>query len=1815
MTEISVQKKTADFIANLQKNLLDLTGRNALLNFKHSERSVSHIRVIDELPDELYATLIEGKELFFNSLKPFPNEPKDEETTLFKQTFESALLTDEEYLKILSDIKKADLDEDDFEIEIKNAERQLKDRVRKMLGLKPLKEALSYTNEKWAEELGINPSYDLPTPNENIEKKHTDNYLQTRLLPKEMEKKLLGLRRNINTDINETGVNTFYAAFGFLEYEDVKSQKKQLAPLIMLPLNPLKEVIKGGKKLYAVSSNGETAENNKTLCEKLKRDFKISLPEFDEENDTPEKYFKKIETLIEDHPSWKIRRFITFGRFQFSRLVMYNDLTSQYWRNGLNNNPLIQQLLVGYSETDPLSDEGNHIYSIDTDEDVEKFAPCLVMDADASQHSAIIEAMKGKNLVIYGPPGTGKSQTIANIIANAIYLKKKVLFVAAKKAALDVVFNRLKRVHLDPFCMQLHSAKSRLKDVKALIEERLFQDYPSSLAGFEEKKKELKKNVAELRKLSDQLNSPVKATGITLFDLLWKWRKKNDELKEIIANDPFLIEKQYLKNVFSIPYSKVQKYKQEILEYAVSFNKVKKFGKLENHPWYDIPYENCDSARLFRTFSIASDRLKELKEKIIKMEKKYDWKMEASYQNIVKITDLLSKIVEETIPDQAMKVLSDMTERENNILSDFFQKLRYYNYFKEKYGNFMADIDAFLDHFKRFEKTYQLSCQEKVSSLDADEIDEKISAMSSGEHLLNDFLKEFENRTSFDIKSFDTRELARISELLDDLPTDFFQIRNEIDLKNKDCHSIVSAAVTQQKILFEEKKEAEQYFEIPSTQTDQKVIEYIELYKKRGLFSFLFPEKRKAKAFIDSILKPEINDKKASFIKQHLDLLGKYFVSKVAFLNVQDYCHVAGSLYKGADTDYKKIDTVTSFFHLLKKEYGKNSIIMKFFENEDIETLLLLKNKFDLKTISKTLFAVKTVNLSELEDISVRIQNLKTISAFYSDNKIERHVPLDRFDFSFIESIWQSKTSLQLQEQILKDILKSEYAGLKTNSAFVQTLTTLFDLLGQMKFPVSSLRAFSSSPFQEMLKETEDVATGLSSWKNDIYPIMEKNAHGDLKAFFKGETVEESSFFKLLEILDFSLNEKDALDDYICYKKLNDRVKQACYSVFIEDYLNSFGALDQAAEFFELVYFDSLLREAADTPKDFAELTTSNLQKRLVEKFKELDEELIALNAAKISETARKNKKVPGVSSGYVHEYTEGGLIDHLVKKTTVRNLTLRGLFKRAPISLQNLFPCFLMSPMSVAQYLQPEKMKFDLVIIDEASQMPLEDALGGVARSKQAVIVGDSQQLPPTSFFRNSVNDDDFYVEDDEDSYIEQEESVLEKAKTNFKAESWLKWHYRSRHESLIAFSNHHFYNDKLTVFPSSLTADENCGVFYEHVEEGVYKARCNEPEARRVIDAVATFIHQHPDSSLGVGTMNVQQQQLLEMMFDELCTKDTYVDEYRREHEKSAEPFFIKNLENIQGDERDTIFISTVYGPKTVKGSVSQRFGPINGAQGHRRLNVLFTRAKKSLRIFSSMHPEDIVVKEGANKGVSVFRDYLEYAASGGTLFDNGMLTDRSADSAFEEFVKEKLEEKGFIVIPQVGVNGYFIDLGIKHEDYPFGYVAGVECDGATYHSSKSARDRDRIRQSVLESLGWSIYRVWSVNWYGNVEGELDKLTGYLFDVIEKKKERMSARSRLAKLSLIDDTQEECQDDKPQKERKKDLKKACVGSHIIYAYNDVPDQRHEVVLSYVSNKGCDLSVFSPLGKVLLGCEEGDIAEIRLDDRIREVTVISVSG
>jgi very-short-patch-repair endonuclease len=534
--------------------------------------------------------------------------------------------------------------------------------------------------------------------------------------------------------------------------------------------------------------------------------------------------------------------------------------------------------------------------------------------------------------------------------------------------------------------------------------------------------------------------------------------------------------------------------------------------------------------------------------------------------------------------------------------------------------------------------------------------------------------------------------------------------------------------------------------------------------------------------------------------------------------------------------------------------------------------------------------------------------------------------------------------------------------------------------------------------------------------------------------------------------------------------------------------------LDSYAEYSYQVWWLKAVTDREPVLRNFS----SAIHDQKIREFQQTDERFQQLTEQYI--TAILAGKVPRTQTGQRPDAETALVLRELAKQKA--HLPVRKLVHGIPTLLPKLKPCLLMSPLSVAQYLDAAHSSFDVVVFDEASQILVWDAVGAIARGKQLVVVGDPKQLPPTSFFSRA--DDDDGSDDSENGTVKDLESILDECMGAGLPTLRLEWHYRSRHESLITFSNKRYYDSRLITFPSPVTHDR--AVRMEMVS-GIYDrgATCtNRGEADAIVKAVIEHFSddERRKLTLGIVTFNQKQQRLIETLLDEELRKSPEIETRIAEH--GSEKLFIKNLENVQGDERDLIFFSVAYG-KDAAGRMTMTFGPLNKEGGHRRLNVAITRARIGVTIFSSIKPEDIDLSRTRSTGVIDLKNYLEFAQKGArALVEQSMPTGLEPDSPFETEVIRALRDKGWIVHPQVGCSGYRLDIGVVHPNEPGTYLLGVECDGATYHSMPTARDRDRLRQLVLEGLGWKLHRIWSTDWWTDREREMQKLEKVLNSLV---------------------------------------------------------------------------------------------------------------
>jgi len=724
----------------------------------------------------------------------------------------------------------------------------------------------------------------------------------------------------------------------------------------------------------------------------------------------------------------------------------------------------------------------------------------------------------------------------------------------------------------------------------------------------------------------------------------------------------------------------------------------------------------------------------------------------------------------------------------------------------------------------------------------------------------------------------------------------------------------------------------------------------------------------------------------------------------------------------------------------------------------------------------------RLADYGRLKNLKISYRSLrKEITSHTKEGYDPNHQQLIK-DTHKLDELQRIQSQVSMYEDTIQ-VLGSLYDGGDTNW---ERLISAHDWLSTLKEYDHSLtqslpQQLINDQLPEISKLIDKTETTIQEYE-DSAEFFEKAMDIDRLAV-NGKAYHEASLSELRDALRYLLDRVPQLQQRVQFASQLDSVRDT----ICEDYVNQFLRRDHEPKYlipgFKRCFYSQWLKSVYKQT-DLDLFTADKIEGQL-EEFRELDEQQQRL--AQVAVQYKVINRRPTSDFDETPSSEEAAVRRQIEKEE--QHKPLRELFNEAGQFITQITPCFMMSPLSVAQHLKSDSIEFDTVVFDEASQIMPQDAISSLIRADQAIITGDSKQLPPTSFFESDVETTES-VREDLDSILEETASVL--------PEKTLRWHYRSRSEELIRFSNHHYYDNSLRTFPEN-DPDVETGVSFEYVENGVYDrggSRQNEAEAERVVDLIEEHAEQYSNKSLGVVAFSSAQEQAIRDAVADRCDENSVLSGFVNQDDVLDE-FFIKNLEMVQGDERDRMIFSVGYGPAQ-DGTLSTNFGPLNKSGGERRLNVAITRAKEKITVVCSMQPGDIDLSNSNSTGAQHFKDYLQYVKDGTeALVRNDRVEDTlDFNSEFEEAVYDALEKAGHDVISQVQSSSYSIDLAIKHPNQPDQFVLGIECDGAAYHSSKTARDRDRTRQLVLEGLGWNIHRIWSPDWVSNQQQQVQEI-----------------------------------------------------------------------------------------------------------------------
>ena len=765
----------------------------------------------------------------------------------------------------------------------------------------------------------------------------------------------------------------------------------------------------------------------------------------------------------------------------------------------------------------------------------------------------------------------------------------------------------------------------------------------------------------------------------------------------------------------------------------------------------------------------------------------------------------------------------------------------------------------------------------------------------------------------------------------------------------------------------------------------------------------------------------------------------------------------------------RKLQELAGKIAVLKSE------ILKVFRSE------LLIDGVNFIIDSKTLVDVYASFSARL--LSIKYNNL--LKQFKSYLKSDKKLTYNELVY-YVEKLEAYNDLLALYSQgeaIVAPTLGSAYKGLESDfSELINSICAYISMSVSAKF-VNAISSFSAQQYNEFAPKFHGVCGRIFDLCKELDGPLRYliNLYDAKICDFNEQPIEQN-----IRILTAVCNDIHKLPEWINLVKLLKRAKECNVLYYLNAYIDGGYPIKNLAN----VYCREFYRTCAEifiAENPVLEGFNKVVHDRTVEQF--IDKDMISLEANKVRIRAKLAGLRPDLS--YVAPGSEVSILLHEGAKKQ-KQKSIRTLLSQAGETIQLLKPCFLMSPLSVSTFLAGEGINFDVVIFDEASQIFPQDAIGSIYRGKQIVVVGDSKQMPPSNFFMNTVTGaiDDEGADDEISDY----ESILDICSASF-AQKYLRWHYRSKHESLIAFSNSKFYNGKLISFPATQKKKLGVGVDYYNAG-GVYEQnqRINRKEAEMVADLVFEHFDNNPNKSLGVVAFNMAQQGYLERVITNRRIAHPEYEKFFKEDNK--EYFFIKNLETVQGDERDVIIFSVAYAYNTA-GKFIHNFGPLNHKGGERRLNVAVTRAKENVKLVTSIHSTDIDLSRTEAEGARLLKEYLAYAEFG--TLESVYNAYESALDGFENEVAQFIQSKGYSLDCKLGQSSAKIDIAIK-DDSGEEYLLAVECDGQSYANYSNARDRDRLRKQILENSGWKYYRVWSLDWFTNRNMAKQKLLKFI-------------------------------------------------------------------------------------------------------------------
>ncbi|MEO8297276.1 MAG: DUF3320 domain-containing protein [Burkholderiales bacterium] len=1477
----------------------------------------------------------------------------------------------------------------------------------------------------------------------------------------ELEPRLVDLYRTARTTLQEGGANTLYVALGFLSWNrDDKPGSKYRAPLILVPVTLHRKSMRSG---FTLTLHDDEPRFNPTLIEMLRQDFKLDLGIADGELPRDDAgldvraIWKAVSRAVKDIKGWEVAEDVVLAMFSFAKYLMWKDLTER--TDQLRENPVVKHLIDTPRDSYPQGVAFPNPKHLDHEFSPEKiFCP---LPADSSQLSAVMAAVKGKDFVLIGPPGTGKSQTISNLIAQCLAEGKRVLFVSEKIAALDVVYRRLREVKLGEFCLELHSSKARKLDVLAQL-------HNAWEAQGDVDPETWRAQAQRLQRLRDDLNGYVERlhfrhpNGMSAFDAIGRVVDGEDVAELALswgsANAHDRAALDTMRDVVD---------RLEVNAAAVGH------GALLNHPLTAVAHSDWSPAWQQTLVDAARGVLPAVQA------------LQAAHQRFASAIGL-----------PPVPLALTLTRRARGAVGVLARALPHA---AGRDWRFVLRADA-RSLGERMQAGASLLKQHRDISaqLAVDWPQSVVADCRKGLALLA------QRRTahaglgmpwSADMQT----ELQKGLALLDQ----------------------ITKTTQQLSVTYGEPVEQ---LNVTQLQRDWAKAE-------KAVWPLSWLAKRKLRATLETAVAGEGEPDIARDLHSLVRI--RALRSEVQALEIGPG---AEGIWVGLKTRPDLAGAALRFQQVLAAARQEQQWVD--------EGLDAVANGRCGERMAKDLERVRALKALDT-DIAVLDLLGPATAGLWAGQATREPLVEAALTFNAARAAVRGAGPLAGEHQRVANgdcgaAMAADWQRLRQRAAVEQQLTSFDDLtpltaglwsgLGTRldeldkasKFQASMAAAIASlattpediaalkaaldkliGEGNALLEPTGPVAgAGLSylqAW-GALQPSTDRLSAAGAFTEATQAAFSDMALDELAQRCAAIVQSAARLNAWCAWRKVCQQASSLGLAPMVAGVENGAIAAGTTRRAFETGYSRWWLNAVVDNEPVIRSFVAAEHEKRIGD-FRALEAQYTELTRAWVRATLCADlPKQDGVTRN-----SEWGILRHEINKKRA-HLPLRTLMSSIPSALTKLTPCLLMSPLSIAQYLSADANAFDVVVFDEASQIPVWDAVGAIARGKQVVMVGDPKQLPPTNFFDRAESSAD---EEDVERDLE---SILDECLGANLPTMNLAWHYRSRNESLIAFSNHHYYGGSLVTFPSPVTEDR--AVSFHHVK-GTYEkggARINKPEAKALVaDIVARLKSpgfRESRLTIGVVTFNTEQKDLIEDLLDEERRRDPAIEPYFDEVE--LEPLFVKNLESVQGDERDIMYFSITYGPD-LGGAVSMNFGPMNRTGGERRLNVAITRARHELRVFSSLKGEQMDLARTQALGVRDLKHFLEFAERGPRSLaeaTRGSLGD--FESPFEEAVAKALAGKGWELHTQIGASSFRIDLAVVHPDARGSYLSGIECDGATYHRSATARDRDMLREQVLRGLGWQIERVWSTDWWVDRVGTLEKLDAKLRGLLQTSRAR---------------------------------------------------------------------------------------------------------